>query len=221
LLTISSAAPVWHATDDRRAYRAGRVADALRDAIGTGELSPGERLIEKELAERFGTSRAPVREAIRELAHEGLVQLTAYRSAVVLGVSDDEVHDVLIPIRLTLERFAFPRALAHLGEEQLHELAGILAGMEAAAAAGSVVDVVDADVRFHESVLALSGAPHTVQVWRTIAPRIRTYFLRYDRERDLNAVVQEHRELYDLLAAGAPQPLIALLESHIAVPRAS
>lgn len=214
-------ASAWHSALDRRPYRAARVADALREAIGTGELEPGRRLVEQELADRFGTSRAPVREAIRELGHEGLVQLVPYRSAVVLGVSEDEVHDVLIPIRLTLERYAFPRALGGLREAGLDRLARVLSQMEAAADAGDLGGVVDADVRFHEAVLELSDAPHTVQIWRCIAPRIRTYFLRYDRDRDLAAVVEEHRELHAALAAAEVEPLLALLEAHIAVPRLS
>jgi len=209
----------WTGELDRRPYRAARVADALREAIGTGELEPGRRLLEKALAQRFGTSRAPVREAIRELGHEGLVQLQPYRSAVVLGVSEDEVHEVLIPIRLTLERYGFPRALPRLREQGLEPLVEVLREMEAAALARDLSRVVDADVRFHEVVLDRSGSPHTVQVWRCISPRIRTYFLRYDRDRDLAAVVDEHRELYAALEAADPGALVALLEAHIAVPR--
>lgn len=212
-------ASLWNAAFDRRPYRAARIADALREAIGTGELVPGQRLIEEHIATRFGTSRAPVREAIRELGHEGFVQLVPYRSAVVLGVSEDEVHEVLIPIRLTLERYGFPRALTRLDEPGFNALAGVLGVMEASAAAGDLAAVVDADVRFHELVLELSAAPHTVQVWRSISPRIRAYFLRYDLERDLAAVVEEHRELYAALRGDDREKLIALVEAHIAVPR--
>src|ERR1700722_11215340 len=99
---------------DRPPYRTSKIVAALREAIGRGEFAPGERLVEMRIAAQFGSSRAPVRDALRE--HEGLVQLTPYRSAVVVGVSDEEVHEVLIPIRLTLERYGFVRALSRLGE---------------------------------------------------------------------------------------------------------
>ena len=80
---------------------------ALREEIKLGKLVDGGRLIEDQIARRLETSRGPVREALRELEHEGLVVSYPYRGAVVLGVSDEEVQHVLIPIRLTLERFCF------------------------------------------------------------------------------------------------------------------
>lgn len=218
-ITLQPADITWNVSLDRRPYRVARVADALREAIAAGALAPGAPLIEKQIAACFGTSRAPVREAIRELSHEGLVQLCPYRSAVVLGVSDDEVHEVLIPIRLTLERYGFPLALAQLDDAGLDRLEGILRAMEVAALDDSLTRVVDADIGFHEAVLELAKAPHTVQVWRSISPRIRVYFLRYDRGRDLSAVVAEHRLLYEALEARDPVRLIACLEAHIAVPR--
>jgi DNA-binding GntR family transcriptional regulator len=187
---------------DRRPHRTERVAEVLREAIGTGRLLPGERLVEKHIAAELGTSRAPVRDALRELVHEGLVLHTPYRGSSVLGVSEEEVHSVLIPIRLTREGYGFVRALDHLGRADLAELELIVAVMDAATIAGDLRAVVDADVRFHETVLEASQLPHTTQIWRSISPRIRVYFFRYDRDRDLAAVVDEHRELLDAIRAG-------------------
>lgn len=211
--------PAWNGSHDRRPYRAARVADALREAIGTGELEPGARLIEKRIAARFGTSGAPVRDALRDLVNEGLVSHVPYRGTFVLGVSEDEVHGVLIPIRLTLEQYGFSRALPYLGELELSELGRIVAAMENAAAAGDLRSVVDADVRFHEFVLDRSQLPHTTQIWRSISPRIRAYFYRYDKDRDLSAVVQEHHGLLAAVRLGDAEHLERLLEEHIAVPR--
>jgi DNA-binding GntR family transcriptional regulator len=180
---------------------------------------PGERLIEVRIAEQFGSSRAPVREALRELEHEGLVQRTPYRSAVVVGVSDDEVHSVLIPIRLILERYGFALALSRLGESERESLEAVISYMQAASDAGQLHAVVDADVRFHELVLEISGLAHTVQIWRSISPRIRSYLFRYDLTRSLESVVEEHRELYAALCGGEEGALLALLEEHVAVAR--
>jgi DNA-binding GntR family transcriptional regulator len=216
-VSSSFSTPDWSSSADRQPYRTARVADSIRQAIGVGRYAPGDRLIEKHLAEEFETSRAPVREALRELEYEGLVELVPYRGAIVVGVSEEEVHSVLIPIRLTLERYAFTQALAHLGPDELAELDAIVAVMDSAAAAGDLGLVVEADVRFHELVLGRSGLAHTLQIWRSISPRIRTYFFRYDRDRDLHAVVAEHRELLAALAAGKEDDLLRLLEEHIAV----
>ena len=87
--------------------RGQQVVEILRSAIIAGRYEPGERLIEATLSSELGTSRGPVREALRQLENEGLVMSFPYRGAVVLGVSDEEVQEVLIPIRLTLERYSF------------------------------------------------------------------------------------------------------------------
>jgi DNA-binding GntR family transcriptional regulator len=212
-------ATAWSRAFDRPPYRTSRIISALRDAIARGEFAPGERLVEMRIAAQFGSSRGPVREALRELKHEGLVQLTPYRSAVVVGVSDEEVHNVLIPIRLTLERYGFVRALSRLGEDERASLRTVISFMEAAADAGHLGALVDADVRFHELVLEISDLPHTVQIWRSISPRIRSYLFRYDLTRKLDSVVQEHRDLYAALLADDESEMLALLDIHIAVPR--
>src|SRR5512133_855946 len=97
-----------------RSPRREQVVEVLRDAIVAGTLEDGERLIEDKIARELKTSRGPVREALRQLEHEGFVVSYPYRGAVVLGVSDEEVQHVLIPIRLTLERFCFLKALERM-----------------------------------------------------------------------------------------------------------
>ena len=122
-----------------------------------------------------------MREALRQLENEGLVMSFPYRGAVVLGVSDDEVQEVLIPIRLTLERYSFLHALERMTDEDFAELGKQIWLMEQAAHANDLARHVEADLRFHEIVIAASGQTHTVQIWRTIWPRIRAYFYRYGR----------------------------------------
>ena len=198
--------------------RGQQVVEILRSAIIMGSYDPGERLIEATLSTELGTSRGPVREALRQLENEGLVVSIPYRGAVVLGVSDEEVQEVLIPIRLTLERYSFLHALDRMTEDDLAELGKQVWLMEQAAAAGDLARHVEADLRFHEVVISASGQTHTVQIWRTIWPRIRAYFYRYGRGRDLAAMVDEHRELLAALQARDHEMMLALLERHIAVP---
>ena len=201
----------------RTAPRATRIADILRERIVSGELQPGEHLVEQQLADDLRTSRGPVREAIRRLEYEGLAVSSPYRGAVVVGISDEEV-EVLISLRVTLERFSFRKALRTFGDAELAELNKVVWQMERAATRNEIDGVVDADLRFHESVLEMSGQPHTVQVWRSIDSRIRAYFYRFDRDRDLHSIVAEHRELFDALVAGNEDNLLELLVEHIAVP---
>ena len=192
------------------------MVEALRDAITTGKLEDGERLIEDKIARELKTSRGPVREALRQLEHEGFVVSYPYRGAVVLGVSDEEVQQVLIPVRLTLEKFSIPKAVERMEDGDFAELAKEVWVMGEAARTGDLQKSVDADMRFHELMLERSGQPHAAQVWRSIAPRIRAYFFRYGRS-NLKRIADEHRELLEALQTRDPDVIAAALEKHIAV----
>ena len=157
----------------RRAPRRAQVVEALRDWITTGRLEDGERLIEETIARELKTSRGPVREALRQLEHEGFVRSFPYRGAVVLGVSDEEVQQVLVPVRLVLENFSFPKAVELMNDADFAELAKQVWVMGEAARTNDLERSVEADMRFHELVLESANQPHTAQVWRSIAPRIR------------------------------------------------
>ena len=198
--------------------RVQQVTETLRMAIISGRFEPGERLIESVLSTELGTSRGPVREALRQLENEGLVMSFPYRGAVVLGVTDDEVHEVLIPIRLTLERSSFARALEKMTDDDFAELGKQIWLMEQAGKANDLLKLVEADLAFHEIVILASGQLHTLQIWRTIEPRIRAYFYRYERHRSFEETVEEHRELLEALQTRDPATVIAQLERHIDVP---
>lgn len=200
-----------------RRPRRQQVLESLRQAIIVGRYADGDRLIEDRIARELATSRGPVREALRQLEHEGLVVSYPYRGAVVLAVSDEEVHEVLIPIRLTLERFSFGKALERMVDADYAELAKDVWLMGEAASAGDVQGSVDADIAFHEFVLSCSGQPHTWQVWRSIAPRIRAYFFRYGRTSDLQRIASEHGELLSALRSGDRDLVMEVLERHISV----
>jgi len=193
-----------------------RATDTLRSAIVAGRLQPGDRLKEVELAEQLGISRAPVREALRQLEHEGLVASSPYRATEVLGVSQDEIAEVLVPVRLTLESFAFRKAMPLLTKDDFEVLERLVASMRDSGARGDLDELAAADVRFHELVIARSGQPHCLQIWRSIEPRVRAYF-----RRDASAhprpdeLADEHQELLDALCAGDQKQLVKTLARHI------
>lgn len=199
--------------DDSRRHR---VAQALRDAITEGRYQPGDRLVELDLAAQLGTSRSPVREALRQLENEGLVMSFPYRGTEVLGVAQDEVEHVLVPVRLTVERFAFARALPQLTDDDLAELERLVQTMRDAAARRADAELAEADVRFHELVIERSGQLHCLQVWRTIEPRVRAYFRRdAPSHRSRLAVARQHERLLRALRSGDEARVLDELESHI------
>jgi DNA-binding GntR family transcriptional regulator len=124
------------------------VVESLRDAIVAGELEDGQRLIEDKIARELKTSRGPVREALRQLEHEGFVVSYPYRGAVVLGVSDEEVQQVLIPVRLTLEKYSIPKAVERMTDEDFAELGKEVWRLGEAARTNDLEQSVDADMRF-------------------------------------------------------------------------
>ena len=202
---------------DKKGPRHQPVVEALRVEILQGRLAAGERLIEERLSNEFHTTRGAVREALRRLESEGLVQSIPYRGAFVLGVTDEEVRRVLIPIRLTLELFCVEHALPLLTDDDFAELAKCVWTMEDAARADDLARLVEADVSFHETVLERARQPYAVQLWRAVAPRIRAYFLRYGKARDFTQIVEEHRDLLAAFQTRDMEQVLPVLEQHIAV----
>ncbi len=200
-------------SDDSRRHV---IVRALRRAIELGELAPGDRLVERDLAARMGISRGPVREALRQLEQEGLVVSYPYRGTVVAEISAEEVEHLLVPIRLVLERFAVRHALARLSSADLMTLASLASSMRAAAQSGDLATVVETDVAFHELLLERADQPHALQLWRTIAPRVRAYFHRdTGRHETLEEIADGHDELLTALRGGDVDEVEAVLARHI------
>jgi DNA-binding GntR family transcriptional regulator len=200
-----------------RSPRREQVVEALREEIIAGRLEDGERLIEDQIARELKTSRGPVREALRQLEHEGFVVSYPYRGAVVLGVSDEEVQQVLVPVRLVLERFSFPKAAEQMSDDDFAEVAKEVWQLTEAARTNDLARSVEADMRFHEIMLDHADQPHTAQVWRSIAPRIRAYFYRYGRIASLEQIAVEHAQLLSALQSRDQDTIVSALEQHIAV----
>ncbi len=193
-----------------------QVVQALRDMIVSGRLRPNDRLVEADISEQMGVSRGPVREALRQLEQEGLVISYPYRGTMVLGISKEEVEQVLVPIRLTLEHFSFRHALSRLDESDYKVLEELIHKMQEAADNDDDDQLAEGDVRFHEYVIQRSQQTHCIQIWQTIAPRVFAYF-RQDAtaRRSPLFVVQQHIELLEVLRARDEQKLLAVLDAHI------
>jgi DNA-binding GntR family transcriptional regulator len=193
-----------------------QVVRALREAIVVGRFPPGHRLIETDLAEQLGTSRAPIREALRQLEHEGLIASYPYRGTEVLGVSQDEIEEVLVPIRLIIERFAFDRALAVLDQNDDTTLQSLVDEMHDAADRADSDRLADTDVRFYEYVIERSDQPHCLQIWRALQPRVRAYFRRdAPRYGTQHEIAAQHQDLLDALRTRERDVVRRAVEHHV------
>lgn len=195
------------------------ITEALRHRIVDGTLPPGTRISEEWVSREMGVSRGPVREALRKLENEGLIVVHAYRGAVVSEITTDDLREILIPVRLILESRACLRALPTMTESDFTALDNIVDQMRSVADAGQsdgLLALVDLDVNYHEYLTGLSDQYHTLQLWRSIQPRIRAGFYRLgSRHRDLHEISDEHKVLLDALRTRDPAIAIKALEIHI------
>ncbi|MFD8212308.1 GntR family transcriptional regulator [Streptomyces sp. NPDC059340] len=192
-----------------------RVADALRAALIAGELRAGEVYSAPTLAARFGVSATPVREAMLDLAKEGLVDTVPNKGFRVTAVSEKQLDEythirslIEIPTTVQLATTADPVSL-----EALRPAAREIV---TAAAAGDLIAYVEADIRFHLGLLALAGNSHLVEVVGDLRKRSRLYGLNALVEAGrLQDSAEEHLELLDALVDRDPEAVRRVMTRHL------
>ena len=132
------------------------VSDQLRDEILDGRLPAGSRLVETELAERFGVSRGPIRDALTELARGGLAVDLPRRGTFVSSLTDRDLEEVYV-IRRAIEEAAVRLAIARAGEADIAGMFEVLAEVEAAYGGDDLAAAWEADMAFHRAYCRLSG----------------------------------------------------------------
>jgi DNA-binding GntR family transcriptional regulator len=189
----------------------------LRHEILSGALAPGERLVEEHLTQRFGTSRAPLREALRQLAEQGLIEHLPRRGVRVAELSAVD-SDELFALRNVLERHAVQTAFAQPGAASLVGVTSAWQLMAAAALTGDAFAENDAHQRFHVEVVALAGQRHLLMAFEPVILKLQLLMaanLRLETEqRDADEGVARHRRLLDALATGDLQTVLDALDRH-------
>jgi DNA-binding GntR family transcriptional regulator len=204
--------PPNNATRSTRGY----IAETVREAIITGELQPGQPLRQDQLSADFGASAAPVREALQQLESEGLVVRVANRGSFVAEITERELREVLLPLRLHLERYALDRAIESDRDRLCERLADVVSQMDTAARRGDLRAVTEADVQFHRTLVDAADSPQTSQIWRSIQWRLRVQFHRLGNPaRRLNLITEEHATLLETIRGGDTGTIHAALEEHI------
>ncbi|MEU4107255.1 MULTISPECIES: GntR family transcriptional regulator [unclassified Streptomyces] len=188
-----------------------RVLAALRQDIIAGRLAPGDRLVERELAERYGVSRVPVREAVRALVGEGFVLFESARRTVVRRLTPDDVRE-LFELREALEVYAAGLAATRATPEALERLRELLAEAATATEAGEAEAITDINTRFHDRILAMAGNGLLISVMDPVDGRLR-WLTR--RNAEWPQLLTEHHELYDAIASGDPDRARAHALGHV------
>ena len=192
-----------------------QVKDLLLQRIASGELKPGERLVETRIAAELGTSQAPVREALRGLAALGVVEITPFRGARVRRPTRRELLEAYA-VRSSLETLAARLAVPNLTDDDLVELTGAMDGMQAAAHAGDGHAVAEHDARFHGRIVEIADNGTLEKVWRSLEPFSRTYLTLVVPGADPQWSADLHTPILVALTARDAEAVVAALEQHFA-----
>jgi DNA-binding GntR family transcriptional regulator len=188
----------------------------LRRAILEGQLEPGTRMVEAQIARRLGTSRAPVREAIQALAREGLVEPLPRGGMLVATFTAGDVWEIYT-LRAALEAEAIRLLIPALSQAHLLQLRGIVDEMRAQVAAEDVTALASLDVRFHQAIVEMCGNHRLVQVWSSMMSQVQL-LLRSEIAQlyaDLSVVPAKHQEVLDALSKGDEALATETIDRHI------
>ena len=212
----ASAAPLPEAAQiDRSQPIPEQVYRLLRQAIITLRLPPGATIIEKQITDRLGISRTPVRDALRQLADEGLIHVKPQSGTFVALIDRQQLEEGRL-IRRALEVEGIKLAVARVAESDIDRLKDILALQERAAQRNRYPEFIAGDDQFHRAISELSGFP---RLWRVISGAK----AQLDRVRHLSAplpgqsdrVLRQHRAIVAALAKRDPEQSVRALSHHL------
>lgn len=173
------------------------VFHTLRRAILTGQLKPGERLMEVHLANKLGVSRTPIREAIRKLELEGLVTMIPRRGAEVAQITEKSLKDVL-EVRRALDVLSVELACERITKEEMEELYQACQEFEKAAREKEPSVIAQADVRLHDIIVDATRNQRLKQLVNNLSEQMYRYRFVYIQEANqYENLIEEHREVYE------------------------
>ncbi len=173
------------------------VFNTLRQAILTGELKPGERLMEIHLANKLGVSRTPIREAIHKLELEGLVTMIPRRGAEVAQITEKSMSDVL-EVRRAMDALCAELACDRITEEETEQLNQACENFRRATQTKDVKKIAQADVELHDIIVQATGNKRLVQLVNNLSEQMYRYRFEYIKDFSQHErLVEEHRIIYE------------------------
>ncbi len=191
------------------------VFNTLRNAILTGELEPGERLMEIKLADKLGVSRTPIREAIRKLELEGLVVNTPRKGAEVANITSEDLRDVL-EVRRSLEILATNLACDKITEAELSELYANIESFKISIETEAATEIALTDVGFHDIIYRATGNARLIQILGNLREQMYRYRLEYIKDHDSwNRLLTEHTAIYNAIKNRDKEAAATAILTHI------
>lgn len=197
--------------DSLRAY------NDLESAILTGELKPRERLVEKDLAERLGMSRTPIREALRRLEERGMVRILPHRGAIVSDISPADVEDIY-SVRCHLEVLASRLAVERIGAEGMDRVTEMEAAHASLAAGGDVRALMLANDRFHDAIYVAAENPCLYELIQQLRRQVHAVrFNAWSQPDRIARSLDEHRRILQALRRRDAAGLADRTREHLGV----
>ncbi len=193
-----------------------QIVERLREDIFSGRIAEGERLREIDLANRFSVSRGPIREAIQQLAWEGIVETDRNKGALVATSAPNEITELIIPLRCTIEKYAIRLFFDNLTEDDFLVWEIILEKMKRACEANDIALISEHDIAFHRALVTRSNSPDLLAIWSSIVSRVRRHF----RESHLNyknpiQIYEEHLPIINAFKNKSMAEALQVIENHI------
>ena len=191
------------------------VFNTLRQAILKGELEPGERLMEIQLADRLGVSRTPIREAIRKLELEGLVLMIPRKGAEVAKISEKSLRDVL-EVRRSMEELAIELACQRMTEEEIDDLDMARKAFSDAVARKDMMLMAETDEAYHDIIYKGTCNSRLVQIINNLREQMYRYRLEYIKDADKHPIrLIEHENIFRAGKARHVAEAKAAMREHI------
>ena len=193
-----------------------KIVSVLREAILSGELKPGEALVETALATQLGVSRAPLREALRSLGKDGLIETVPYRGTTVKTLNRKDIEEIY-SLRGLHETFALKRIIERGNEPDTSVLRTICKNMQKAAKRKDFKALNQEDDAFHRQLILLAEHDMLTSIWEQLAMRVRQLMaLRNQLNRNPMAVAMNHPPIVDAIADKNLKGATTLIEKHVA-----
>lgn len=191
------------------------VFNTLRQAILRGELKPGERLMEIQLANKLGVSRTPIREAIRKLELEGLVLMIPRKGAEVAQITEKNMQDVL-EVRKALEELSVQLACERITAEQVEEMKMAAEDFRKVLKSGDVTKIAEADVKFHDIIFAATNNQRLITLLNNLREQMYRFRVEYLKQKECYPqLLEEHDKLIALISGGEVEEACELMGCHI------
>lgn len=191
------------------------VFNTLRQAILKGELEPGERLMEIQLADRLGVSRTPIREAIRKLELEGLVLMIPRKGAEVAKISEKSLRDVL-EVRRSLEELAIELACHRMSDEEILQLEESQKAFRHAVEKGDAMTIAESDESYHDIIYYGTGNTRLVQILNNLREQMYRYRLEYIKDADKRQILLlEHENILKAIQSHQVAKAKEAMREHI------